>query len=107
MGGNDENTWAMLTHLLMLLIGFLGPLVILLTKGKESEFVENQAKEALNFCISILIYFIPSWLLCFIYIGFPVVFALGVFAPIVTIIGAVKAYHGERYRYPLAIRFIS
>ena len=32
--------------------------------------------------------------------------ALGVFYFVVTIVGAIRAYEGNAYRYPLCIRFI-
>ena len=64
----DDNArqWGMLSHLLGLLIGFftgfgfIGPLIVLLTKKEEHPFIEDQATEALNFHISILIYFLAA-----------------------------------------------
>jgi len=45
----------------------------------------------------------------FILIGLlmtPVLWCLGIFALVVEIIGSVKSYGGEVYKYPLEIRFI-
>jgi uncharacterized Tic20 family protein len=97
---------AVLAHILGLFFGFLAPLIIWLVKGKESEFVEDQAKEALNFQISMFIYFIGSLILAIIVIGALLAFALAIFEIIVCILAAISANKGERYRYPLCIRFI-
>ena len=57
MSAEDEHNLGMIAHLLGFagfLIPFgnlLGPFVIWLIKGKESEFINDQAKEALNFQI--------------------------------------------------------
>jgi uncharacterized Tic20 family protein len=49
---SDETTMAMLAHLLALVGGgFIGPLVILLTKGQQSRFVKFHALGALFFSL--------------------------------------------------------
>lgn len=102
----EERTIAMLAHLITFMSSFIGPLVIYLVKKDESAFVADQAKEVLNFHFSALIYAIVAVLSCFIVIGFVLVPALGVFVLVVTIIGAVRAYEGKLFRYPLCIRFL-
>ena len=109
----DERTWAMLCHfsafagLIFPFGNFLAPLIIWLIKKEEFPFVEDQGKEVLNFQISMTIYLIGSGILCFILIGIPMVIGFLIFDVIVTLIGAVKANDGFKYRYPLAIRFIN
>ena len=44
-------------------LAFLGPLIVMLTKGNESRYVRRQAVESLNFQLSILIYGIVSFVL--------------------------------------------
>ena len=63
----DERTWALFAHLSILIGGavtggwgfsigcFLGPLVIWLIKKDTMPFVADQAKEALNFSITLSI----------------------------------------------------
>jgi len=108
----DEKTWGMLCHLssfagMIVPIGnILGPLVIWLIKKAEMPFVDDQGKEALNFQISITIYFFASFLLVFVIIGIPLLIAVAIFDVVMTIIAAVKANGGEAYRYPLCIRII-
>ena len=96
----------MLAHLITFVSSFIGPLVIYIVKKDESAFVADQAKEVLNFHISMLIYAIVAALSVLIVIGVVLLPALGVFFLIVTIIGAIRAYEGTAYRYPLCIRFI-
>jgi len=47
-----------------------------------------------------------SFVLMLILIGFVLVFAVGIFDIVMTIIAIVKVSQGERYRYPACIRFI-
>jgi uncharacterized protein len=102
----DSRTWGMLVHLSALLGSFVGPLVILLIKKGEMPFVEEHAKEALNFQISIIIYLIVSFFLSCFFIGIPLLFGIPIFSLIVTIIATVKANEGMMYRYPLSIKFV-
>ncbi len=112
MDEKQEKTWAMLCHLgtfAGLIIPFghiIAPLVIWLIKKEESPFVEDQGKESLNFQISLTIYFFVASILTFILIGFVLLPALAIFAIIMVIIASVKANDGEKFRYPLCIRFI-
>ena len=108
----DERTWAMLSHfsaLCMFIFPFgniLAPLIIWLIKKEEMSFVEDQAKEVLNFQISMTIYLLISGILCFILIGIPFVIGLGIFNVIITIIAAISANDGKSYRYPINLRLI-
>ena len=52
---DEERTWAMLAHLLTLVAGWLAPLVILLVFKGRGAYVENQAKESLNFQLTLLL----------------------------------------------------
>ncbi|GAA4200050.1 hypothetical protein GCM10022252_52720 [Streptosporangium oxazolinicum] len=105
--GSDDTTMAMLAHLLGLLTSFVGPLVLYLAKKDESPYVRDQAAEALNFQLTVLVAYVVSWVLAFVLIGFVLMFFLWIGAIIVTIIAAVAANRGERYRYPMNIRFVS
>jgi uncharacterized Tic20 family protein len=109
----DERTWAMLCHL-STLAGFvipfgniIGPLVMWTIKKDEFPLVEDQGKEALNFQISMTIYIIASIILILLLVGIPLLIGLGLFDLIVTVIAAINANDGAKYRYPLCIRFVS
>ena len=88
-------------------LAFLGPLIVMLTKGNESPYVRRQAVESLNFQLSILIYGIVSFVLVFVLVGFVLLPIVGLMWLVFTIIGAVRASRGEEYRYPLTIRMVS
>ncbi len=105
-GGNDQNQMAMIAHLLGIVIGFVGPLIIYLT-AKDKPFVYEQSKEALNFQITILIAYIAAFMLSLIGIGIfltPLVWVANV---VFCIIAGMAANKGEKYRYPFAIRLIN
>jgi uncharacterized Tic20 family protein len=109
----EERQWAMFAHL-SALIGlvtagwacFLGPLIIWLVKKETMPFVDDQAKEALNFNITIMIAGAICWVLMFVLIGFLLVVALAIVWIVFTIIAAIKANEGVAYRYPFALRLI-
>lgn len=104
--GSDK-IWALLCHLSgFLSLFFLLPLIVYLAMRRESEYVACNAREALNFHISLLIYGIGAVLLCFVGIGFFVLGALGLGYLIFSIVACVKAVDGGCYRYPLTIRFV-
>jgi len=84
----------------------IGPLVIWLLKRHDSAFVDQHGKAAVNFQISMTIYFVISVILIFLLIGIPLLIGLVVFDLIATILAAVRANDGREYNYPLTIRFI-
>ena len=84
----------------------IGPLVFWLIKRDESDLVDDQGKESLNFQISMAIYFIGAGILTLVVIGFVLLVGLGIFFIVMVIMASVKANSGERFRYPLTIRFI-
>lgn len=104
--GNDK-IWSMLSHLSALFgVGFILPLVVYLAMRRESEFVACNAREALNFHISVFIYVLCCVPLMFIIIGIPLAILIGLASLVFAIIGAVKASDGQCYHYPLTLRFV-
>ena len=116
----DARMWAMFCHLAGLcglipvvpVIGsIIGPLIIWQVKKDDFDFVHDQGKEAVNFQISILLYSLIGSILCGITcVGIPlipfVVGIIGILDIVFLVIASIKANDGERYRYPLTIRFI-
>ncbi len=96
----------MLCHLLGIFTGFLGPLIIWLIKKDQSNFVDDQGKEALNFQLTLLIADVIAWASCFIFLGAFLVPAVMIVRVIFGIMGTMAANKGENYRYPFAIRMI-
>ena len=104
-GGGKNTSLAALGHALGIFIGFVGPLIIFLVEKKDG-FVKSQAKEALNFQITIAICWVASWLLSFIFIGFIFLPIIGLANLILCIMAALAASKGEEYRYPFALRLV-
>lgn len=102
----DECNLAMLAHLLGIFTGFIGSLIIWLIKKDESAFVADQAKEALNFQITIAIAMFASWILAFILIGIFAIPMLIVVNFIFSILGAISASRCQAYRYPFALHLV-
>jgi uncharacterized protein len=111
----DKNArmWAMICHLaglagiiLPATGNIVAPLVVWQIKKEDNPFVNEQGKEAVNFQITVTIYFIVSILLCFICVGAFLVAGTILFFFIFTLIAAVKVNNGYHYRYPLTIRFV-
>lgn len=121
----DERQWAVLAHIGGLLgmalsassLGFLVPLVIWLMKKGQAPFTVDQAKEALNFQISILLTAIGlaiiGLILTVVTLGaallvvIPAGIALGAYGIVMPIIAAIKVNEGEAYRYPWTLRLIA
>lgn len=103
----DDRTMALLIHLLALVSGFLGPLIIWLVKRDQSAFVDHHGKEGLNFQLTLLLAWFVAMLAALILIGLLLIPVLLVLQILFPILAAVAANRGELYRYPLTIRFIS
>ena len=134
-----ERNWAMAAHLsaLVAVAGLpfghvVGPLVVYVLKGHESEFVGEHARASLNYQISISIFGIVAVIiaaaatlgfivpmssstdpsaagfnLAALWIGLGVAALLAVLASILFIIfGSLAASEGRPYTYPFAIRFL-
>lgn len=102
----EQRQWAMFSHLGGILFGFVPALVIWLVFKERGRFVDEQAKEALNFQIIWNIALIVSWITIFIFIGFlllPLVYIGGV---IFMVMAGMAANKGQAYRYPVNIRLI-
>ena len=102
---SEARNMAVLCHLLGLL-GFIGPLIVWLIEKDKHKFVDEQGKSALNWQLSLLIYFIASYILVLVFIGMFLLPVLGILNIIFVILAAVKASNGQGYVYPLSIKFL-
>lgn len=120
----EEKQWAMFAHLSALLGGlvtsgwagsigfFIGPLVIWMMKKDTMPFVADQAREALNFAITVSLACFVLLLLTIMSLGIgallaiPLMMIIGVAALVFVIIAAMKANDGISYRYPVALRLV-
>lgn len=104
--GTDDRNLAMLAHLLGIVSGFVGALIIWLIKKDQSAFVDEQGKEALNFQITMLIAFVGAWILMFVLIGALLMPLLLVANLVFCVVAAVAVSKGGHYRYPVCIRLL-
>ena len=106
---DEERTWAVLAHLGGLLFSFVAPLVIWLVFRGRGPYLEHQAKEALNFQITLVLAYIAGGLLTLVTFGIasPILFVIGIVQLVFQILAAVAAGRYEWYRYPVTIRFVS
>lgn len=146
----DIYTWAMLCHLSSLawllfsllaippfvFINIIGPLIVWFAKKNESEFIDANGRESINFQISMTLYGIGllvvflllmvlliffgviggegsgAGIVAFLLTGIGIVFLIfiavlfGILQLALAIFAAVKAKKGEMYRYPFTIRLL-
>lgn len=114
----DSRNLAVVAHL-SALIGlagvpsFIGPLVVWLLHRDRDPWVAEQARDALNFNLSLLVYAGAALALTILTVGLGllVVVPTAIVAAagwlVATVLAAVRAADGERYRYPLTLQLIS
>ncbi|QTE28486.1 DUF4870 domain-containing protein [Pengzhenrongella sicca] len=109
LSDSDQRLWAVLSHLGTLVLGFLAPLIVWLVFKNRGAFVDDQAKESLNFQITITIASIVLGIVSLITLGIGALLYIpfGIAVLVFIIIAAVKSSSGERYRYPLTLRLVS
>ena len=103
----DEKTWGLLAHLGGLFLGFVAPLVVLLTKGTESPYTRAQAVEALNFQITLAIAYVVAFLSIIVLVGVVLLPLVAIGHVVFGILASVASGRGELYRYPLNLRLVS
>lgn len=113
---NDVITMAVFAHLLGMINGFFGPLMIWMVKKGRYPFLDDQAKESLNFQITVAIAIIGIIVLSIllsvfiiplcVFLGFFLGMALEIVNVIFCCIACKKVNKGIAYRYPFALRLV-
>ncbi len=104
-GGNDKNV-AILVWIGGIFFGFIPSLIVWLMNKDKPGWLVDQAREALNFQITLMIAYVVAAILCFIFIGFVLLPAIVILNLVFNIIGAVKVSSGASYRCPLALHLL-
>lgn len=105
---DEERTWAVLGHLLPLVgLSFVAPLVIWLVYRGRGPYLEDQAKESLNFQLTLLIAYVVGGVLSIIGIGLVILLAAAIAQVVFAILAAVAVGRYEWYRYPVTLRMVS
>ncbi|MEZ5500829.1 MAG: DUF4870 domain-containing protein [Steroidobacteraceae bacterium] len=108
----DERNWGMFGHLSALcgliipLGGIIGPLIIWATKKDQSAFIADNAREALNFNITVAIAAVVGIVLTFVLIGIVVLVVVFIGWLVLTIIAGIRASEGTVYQYPFTLRLV-
>ncbi|MBE1537978.1 DUF1707 and DUF4870 domain-containing protein [Actinomadura algeriensis] len=95
--GGDDRVAAALAHGLAAWTLFVGPLVVMLTRGRRSEYVRRQAAEAVNLQVTLLLITIVT---------FGVGGMLYAVTWIASIVAAIYALAGRPFRYPWILRLV-
>jgi uncharacterized Tic20 family protein len=104
---SPDRTLAVVVHVLSIFFSWLGPLVIyLIKKGDADTFTADNAREALNFQITICLLYLVCAILTFVVIGIFLFWIVMLSNLICSIIAAVKASNGISYKYPMTLRLI-
>ena len=103
----DEKNIVVLTHIGGTIFSFIPALIVWLLKKEDSAYIADQAREALNFQITVLIAQVISSILIVILIGFVLMGIIWLANIIFCIIAAVAASKGVYYRYPFTLRLIN
>ena len=103
----DERNIAVISHLGGTVFFFIPSVIIWALKKDDSAYIADQAKEALNFQIAVLIAMFIAQALMWVLIGFALVPLVWLGNIFFCIIAAIATSKGETYRYPLTLRLIS
>ncbi|MDP3679018.1 MAG: DUF4870 domain-containing protein [Methylotenera sp.] len=104
---SDDKNIATITHLGGTVFSFIPALIVWILKKDDSAYIADQAKEALNFQITVLLAQFIAGILVFILIGFLFMLIIWVINIVFCIIAAISTSKGENYRYPLTLRLIN
>src|ERR1700722_11414638 len=107
---SDDRVLAMLSHLLAIIggLGLFAPLIIWLIKKDDPQgsFVTENAKESLNFQITVIILGIVCFIMVFVFVGILLLWALAIANLVLVICATVRANEGKIYRSPFNFRLI-
>jgi hypothetical protein len=103
---SDEKLWSALIQLSGLVLNFFGPLVGYLLLRQRGPFVREHSVSALNWQLSLLIYYFVGYILSLVLVGFVILGAAAVLNIVFSILAAMHAHRGQLYVYPLAIKFL-
>ena len=107
VGRTQDTTIAILSHICGLFTSWVAPLIIYLIKKDDADtFSAENAREALNFQITLILWYIACFILTFVIIGIFLFWVVALANLVCSIVAAVKASNGVTYRYPLTWRIV-
>lgn len=111
----NERGWACALHLSSLLflavpiLGLAGPLFVWMLKYDESDLIDHHGRVCFDFGLTLLVWWAAIVALGVLTCGLGLVLLapLGIYGVVATIVAAVHAKRGERWRHPLTLRLFS
>lgn len=115
----DDRLWAMLAHLsaaiaAVVSVGWLtivGPLIVWILKKDSSRFVRTASAGAFNFTLTMWLVSLIGWIFTITVvgavIGIPLIILGSLGSIVLGIVGAIKAWGGEVFKYPWQVRVLS
>ncbi|QWT18471.1 DUF4870 domain-containing protein [Bacillus sp. NP157] len=105
----DDKNIAMLTHLSGPFFHVIVPLIVWLVfkDRQDKQYLVREAKEALNFQITIVLAYFIGGILTIILIGGLIVFLAWLANLVFSIVAAVRVSADGTYRYPYCLRLIN
>lgn len=104
---NDDKNIATITHLAGTVFSFVPSLIAWLLKKEDSEYISSQAKEALNFQITIILALFVAKILMAVLIGFALFAIIWLANIVLCIAAAIATSKGKTYRYPFCLRLLN
>ena len=98
--------FSLLAGFLVPFAGLIVPITIWQLKKSDMPEIDIHGKIIANWIISLMVYTVISFILSFVLIGLPLLFALGIIGVVFPVIGGIKASNGEAWTYPLTIKFM-
>lgn len=104
----SERSTSMWTQVGAIFTAWIVPLIVFLVKKDESPFIREQARQSLNFQLTLIIAYIIADILAVITFGIGGILFLVIWvvALVFMILAAVAANKGEVYKVPMSIQFI-
>lgn len=108
----EDRKLLVVTHLSQLLDlvsgigGFVVPLIIWFFKKDEILHLDHQAREILNFRISMFIYIVLCLPFLIFGVGFIGLLIIGALYLVFPILNAIRANRGEEVSYPLTLKIL-
>ena len=99
----EEKTLGMLIWILNIFTNIVGPLILWAVKKDDSECINQQGKNYINFAISYAIYGVGSLILMIVLIGYLTIFLVGIAALVYSILGIIATNKGEDFVAPFTI----
>lgn len=103
---DNDQLLVIVAHLGGIFFGFIPSLIVFLIKKDAPGWVLDNAREALNWQITVLIAGMVCGLLMLVLIGIVLFWALMLANLVLCILATVKASNKQTYRYPFCLRLL-